>query len=117
VDPTEQNFLQFGYHSIKVTVLFNDPTDREWWGVGNGWSSGREVLVSKEALVGILFRDCWDIAFVVNWLAIFIGLHGFAIYTLAADWADENEKRAAIRHRTILIWGPRHRRIPSILRE
>jgi hypothetical protein len=29
VDPTEQNFLQFGYHSIKVTVLFNDPTDRE----------------------------------------------------------------------------------------
>ena len=28
-DPTQQNFPQFGHGSIKLTVLFNDPTDPE----------------------------------------------------------------------------------------
>jgi hypothetical protein len=28
-DPTKQNFPQFGHGSIKLTVLFNDPTDPE----------------------------------------------------------------------------------------
>ena len=28
-DPTKNNFPQFGHGSIKLTVLFNDPTDPE----------------------------------------------------------------------------------------
>jgi hypothetical protein len=28
-DPTKENFPQFGHGSIKLTVLFNDPTDLE----------------------------------------------------------------------------------------
>jgi hypothetical protein len=28
-DPTKPNFPQFGHGSIKLTVLFNDPTDPE----------------------------------------------------------------------------------------
>jgi hypothetical protein len=28
-DPTKGNFPQFGHGSIKLTVLFNDPTDPE----------------------------------------------------------------------------------------
>jgi hypothetical protein len=28
-DPTKTNFPQFGHGSVKLTVLFNDPTDLE----------------------------------------------------------------------------------------